>query len=307
VRWCFFSLLVRLVKIMDVALPILSNILIPGLLFAVIAGSFSLIYSVTRVLHLAHGATVITAGYAFYAALTLWHWPLWLAVIFSTAVAALLGMAINSQIYERMRKTGSVSIAGTLIATISILLIIENLLLAIFGSDTKFFSDLQGQVNTFGSVNVTDNEIRIMIFCPILLIILTLFLAKTRIGKALRAVADNEMVAEVVGISSRRMRMMAFAIGSVFAGMAGILFAIEYSLVPSMVIMATIMMFFRTILGGIGSIGGAVIGSLLTETVTALTGWYWNIGWVQLTSFLFTFLVLLIRPQGLLGKKKRSL
>ncbi|MSR85509.1 branched-chain amino acid ABC transporter permease, partial [Candidatus Uhrbacteria bacterium] len=278
-----------------------------GLLFALITASFSLIYSVTRVLHLAHGAVMIAAGYAFYTGLTLWHWPLWLAIIFAIIIATALGLLINSQIYERMRKNGVVSIAGTLIATISILLIIQNVLLAVFGSATKFFSALQGQVHTFGTVNVTDNEVRIIILCPILLILLTLFLSKTRIGKALRAVADNEMVAEVVGISARRMRMMVFGIGSALAGIAGILFAIEYSLVPSMVVMATLAMFFRTILGGIGSIGGAVLGSLLIETVIALTGWYWNIGWVQLTSFIFTFLVLLIRPHGLLGKIKRSL
>ncbi|MDO8617839.1 MAG: branched-chain amino acid ABC transporter permease [Candidatus Uhrbacteria bacterium] len=290
---------------MDLILQLISNVLIPGLLFALIAAGFSLTYSVTRVLHLANGGVVIVAGYGFYTGYSLWHWPIWSASLLAIAIAILTGLFINAQIHERMREHGIVSAAGMLVATISVLLIIQNILLAIFGSAPKSFADLQGTVHEFGPVIFTDHEIRILVLIPILLIIFILLLKKTKTGKALRAVADHEQVAEVVGIASRKMRMLAFGISSFLAGIAGILFAIEYNLDPSMGIMITVRMIFRAILGGVGSIGGAILGSLSTETIVALTGYYWNVSWVDFSSFLLTFVVLLIRPNGILGKKKR--
>lgn len=291
---------------MDVALQILSNILIPGAIFALVTIGFSLIYSVTRILHVAHGGVVITAGYAFFAALSLWQWPVWAAIVFALGIALALNLVVNEFIYERLRDRTAISVAGALIATLSALLIIENVNLAFFGSATKSFPKLSGALHEFGPVIFSDHELRILTIAPILLLALFLFLARTRSGKALRAVADHESVAEVVGISSKKMRRLAFGIGSFLAGAAGILFAIEYNLEPSMSTMVAIRMFFRAILGGVGSVGGAVVGSLVLETGSALTSWFWNSGWIDFTMFVITCLVLLFRPQGLFGKSKRS-
>jgi branched-chain amino acid transport system permease protein len=291
---------------MDLALNLLANILIPGSIFALITVGFSLIYSVTRILHIAHGGVMLAAGYAFYAGYSLLEMPTWAAVLMALITAVILGGFINSVIYEKFRDKKSVSAAGSLIATISLLLIIQNVLLAMFGSATKSFSELQGSIHKIGPVLVTEHEIRTIIISAVILVLLSIYLIKSRVGKALRAVAENETVAEVVGISSYRMRSTAFIIGSLMAGIAGILFAIEYNLEPTMSTMIAVRMFFRAIVGGVGSVAGAILGTMILETGAALTGWYWNVAWIDLVGFAITFIILLFLPNGLLSKRKRK-
>lgn len=291
---------------MDIALQLFVNTLIPGSIFALATVGFSLIYSVTRTFHVAQGAVLIAAGYAFYAGISMLALPVWAAVLFALAAAVLLGVLMNSLVYERMRTRAAVSTAGTLIATLSLLLIVENTILAYFGSSTKTFLKLSGSIHEFGPVLISTHEIRILVITPIILFVLVWFLRKSRIGKALRAVAEHETVAEVVGISSKKMRTLAFVIGSFLAGISGIFFAIEYNLEPSMSTMAAVRIFIRAILGGVGSIGGGAIGSYLTEAVMQLTGWYWNMAWIDFMSFVVAMLILIVKPAGLFGKKKRS-
>ena len=119
--------------------------------------------------------------------------------------------------------------------------------------------------------------------------------------------ADHESVAEVVGISSKKVRRLIFAIASFLAGVAGVLFVIQYNLEPNMATNVSIRMFYHALVGGIGTVGGAVLGSIIMQAVFVLTGWYLELTWANLMEFIVLFIVLLIRPQGLLGKKKRSI
>lgn len=291
---------------MDIAIQLFVNVLIPGSIFALGTVGFSLIYAVTRVFHLAQGGVMIAAGYALFAGVSLLEWPAWAAVLLALAVAVILGGFMNAIVYERMRTRTIVSTAGTLIATLSLLLIVQNILLAFFGSAAKTFGKLSGDIHEIGPVLISTHEIRVLVLTPIILLALGLFLWKSRTGKALRAVADHETVAEIVGISSKKMRALAFVIGSLLAGISGVLFAIEYNLEPSMSTMASVRVFLRAILGGVGSIGGGALGSYLTEAVMVLTGWYWNAAWIDFMAFVMIMAVLLIKPVGLFGKKKRS-
>ena len=155
----------------------------------------------------------------------------------SRSVSAVLGWFTNRAIYERMRVRGIASVAGTLIATLSLMFILQNALLAIFSSDTKTFPALQGALHTIGPVNMTDHELRLVVISLALVGMTHLFLFHTRLGKALRAVADQATNAEVVGISAQKIPDLVFILGSSLAGVAGILFAIEYGLDPSMATM----------------------------------------------------------------------
>jgi branched-chain amino acid transport system permease protein len=272
-----------------------------------VCAGFSVIYSVTRVLHLAQGGVVILAGYLFYTGINFWHWPILPSVLFSLVLTTGIGIGINHFIYERLRHKAVLSMAGALVATFSLLLILNYSLLAIYGSATRSFSDLQGTIHQFGSVLLSTNEIRIFIFCPLLLFLFFFFLKWTRTGKAIRAVAENQEVAEVVGISSKQARAIIFLIGSFLAACVGILYGIEYNLEPEMSVLVAVNIFNRAILGGIGSVGGALTGSLLIQSVVELTTWYWNVAWEAVMSFGVLFLVLIFRPNGLLRKSKRSL
>ncbi len=292
---------------MDVILPLLSNVLIPGTLFALVAAGFSLIYAVTRVIHVAHGGVTVAAGYVFWFCWSALDLPALLAAAVAVAAAVALGVGMNVAVYERLRGRRAVSAAGILIATLSLLLIVQNALTALFGAGTVPLAALQGRTRDVLGVILTTHELRILAIGPAALAALALWLSRSRTGTALRAVADHETVAEVVGIDSRRMRTMAFALGSALAGLAGVLLSIEYNLEPGMGVSVALRMFFRAVLGGIGSIGGAVVGSLVTETGVALTAWYVNSAWTDLASFLLTFAVLTVRPQGLFGARRRSI
>lgn len=290
---------------MDVALSLGTNILIPASIFVLLIVGFSLIYSVTRVMHVAHGAVAILGGYVF-------HWLFHLleiapipAAIFAIMLAGITGVSLNEFVYEKLRDSRAVSGAGLLIATLSLLLLIQNAVLALFGSSTKTFRELKGSVHAIGSILLSRHEILILAGVPLILAGLWWFLKKTRSGKALRAVADHEGVAEVVGIDARSARRLVFAIASVLAGLGGVLFAIQYNLEPNMATSVSVRMFYHALVGGIGTVGGAVLGSVLMQGVFVLTGWYLESTWANLLEFLVLFCGLLIRPQGLLGMKKR--
>lgn len=292
---------------MELALQLGINVLIPASVFVLLIVGFSLIYSITRVMHVAHGAVAIFSGYMFHFFYSVIGMHVAIAVTASIVLATLLGLFLNELVYERLRDQRTVSAAGILIATLSLLLIIQNGMLALFGSGTKTFRSLKGSVYSFGPVLLSRHELLILLLVPVLLLLLWLFLKKTRWGKALRAVADHESVAEVVGISSKKARRLIFGIASVLAGIGGILFVIQYNLEPNMATSVSVRMFYHALVGGIGSVGGAVLGSVLMQGVFVLTGWYLEVTWANMMEFLVLFVVLLARPNGLLGKRKRSI
>lgn len=292
---------------MDVALQLASNVAIPGALFALVAAGFSLIYAVSRTVHLAHGGVALLGGYVFWYAWSVLAIPPLAAAAAAIAAATLLGLLLHALVYERLRGRAAVSGAGMLVAALSVLLISQNALLAFFGAQTRSLAALQGPTVALGPVIVTRHEILLVALSLAAVAALAAWLRHSRTGTALRAVADHEAVAEVVGISSRRMRALAFGVGSALAGLGGILFAVEYGLEPGMSTGIAVRAFFRAITGGIGSVLGALVGSGLIETATALTAWFWNGAWTDAVSFLLAFLVLLARPRGLLGRTRRAL
>lgn len=290
---------------MTVLPALISNILISASVFALLASGFVLVYSVTRMMHLAQGAVAMVAGYVFYAAYAFYGMSVWAALLSSLVLTICLGLLLWWLVYERLRTRVAVSSAGALMATFSLMLILQNGLLIVFGSSTRSLREWQGEIHSVMGVPWTEHQMRMVVISIVLIIALTCLLRFTRLGKALRAVADHETVAEVVGIPTKKMRGMAFAISSFLAAVAGILFAIEYGLEPSMSTMVTVRMFFRAIVGGITSVPGSVVGSLLNEAFVVGASWIWTSTWADAVSFVLTVVVLLIFPAGLMGRERR--
>ncbi len=291
---------------MDVALPLLVNIFIPSASLVLLVAGFSLVYSVSRVMHIAHGAVAILAGYLFWFGYSVRGLPFAVAAFASLAIAVVVGLGLNEIVYERLRSRRNVSGAGLMIATLSVLIIIENLTLGLFGSSTKSFPDLKGAVHAFGSAVVTDAQLYSMILTAFLMGGLIACIRWTKTGKALRAVADHEGAAEIVGISSLNMRRLAMGIASAFGAIGGMLFAVEYNLEPTMATTVAVRIFTVALVGGIGSFGGAIAGTLVMSAVFVLTGWFWQLGWTTFVEFSVLFLVLLLRPKGLLAVSRRD-
>jgi len=192
-----------------------------------------------------------------------------------------------------------------LIASIALLILFESLILLFFGADVKTINLIKVEkgLEFFGAI-ITPLQIVIIITSVVLLVLLFIFMKRTKLGKAMRAVSDNKDVAEIVGISSKRIFAWSFIIGSAVAGVAGILIGLEQNLEPTMGTNLMIKGFTGAIIGGIGSVPGAILGSFLLGLAENFGIWFLPSGYKDAIAFVILFAFLLFRPQGILGIKK---
>lgn len=289
---------------MTIALQLAINILIPTALYGLIAAGFSVFYAVSRVQHLAIGASAAGAGYTFFVLLKS-GFSLPLAVLAVLAVAATIGLLCNALVYERLisrqRFSSLVAIAGS----IMLLLIGQSVLLMIFGSQPKSvpLALAQMRFEVLGA-SVTLNQLISVPLALVIILAFFLYLKYSRIGVAIRAASDNPEVAEIVGINTRRVRYYAMLLISLLAGVAGVLLALEFNLEPYASNLQAIRGFARTIVGGIGSVPGVLLSGLLMDGAEHIGGFFLNSSYKELYSFVIVFLFLLLRPQGLFGTKQ---
>ncbi len=288
---------------MDLALALFANILIPGALFALVAAGYTLVARTTHIPHLAHGGVVLTSAYVFAAFVP--ERGLLIAGFLALMSSILLGLGCFF-VYEQLRFHRSLSTSSMLMCALSLLLIIQNGLLICFGSSTLTRPVLRGHLMNFGPIRWSVLDLTTLILSTVLLVGLVWWLRRSRLGTAIRAVGDQETVAEIVGISASWVRELVFVIASALGAVAGMLYVGEYGLEPSMATTIAIRMFFRASAGGIGSIAGAIVGSMTQETVMQLTSWFVSPGWMDAAGFVFVLLVLLIRPDGIISKNTRD-
>lgn len=287
-------------------LQLLINGLIAGAIYALVASGFSLIYSTCKFVHFAHGATIAFSAYFlyfFFATLGLSFWP---AVILAIICACILGWLMNKIVYKKLRKRKASNVI-LLIASFALLILLESLILMLFGADVKTigFIKIAKGLEFLGAI-ITPLQIVIIAVSIVLLVLLYLFMKKTKIGKAMRAVADNKDVAEIVGISSEKIYAYSFIVGSAIAGIAGILVGLEQNLEPTMGTNLMIKGFTGAIIGGIGSVPGAILGSFLLGLVENFGIWFLPSGYKDAIAFVILFIFLLFRHQGILGIKRNN-
>ena len=283
---------------------LLVNGLIAGAIYSLIATGFSIIYSTCRFAHFAHGAVAAFAGYilfTFYQSLNL---NFWLSSFLAIISAAFLGYFLNLTIYKQLRKRKATS-AVLLIASIALLILIESLILLFWGANIKTinFIEVAPGIEKLGAI-ITPLQITIILISVILYVGFLLFMKRTKLGKAMRAVADNKDVAEIVGISAEKIYSWSFTIGSAIAGLAGILIALEQNLNPTMGTGLMIKGFTGAIIGGIGSVPGAILGSYILGLAENFGIWFLPSGYKDAIAFVLHFLFLLFKPQGILTIKK---
>ncbi len=282
---------------------LLVNTIVPGALFGLAAASFTLIHRVTKVLHLAHGGVVMVGAYGYFWA----HragWGTGGAVALALVAATVAALLVALLVYEPLRARAPLSSIGNLIASFASLLVIEALLLMVFGSRTRSAPPLvvDHRYDILGG-SITTHQLVIIVIAAVCVTALAVFLRRTRLGMAMRAVADHEEVAAVVGIAPRRVRCWAYAIAGCLAGVTGVLLAGELAFEPRHAVSVAIASFARSIIGGIGSIPGAFSGSLLTDLAMNLWTWVGPTAFREVAALLLVILVLLFRPWGLFGRK----
>ncbi len=285
----------------------LANGLIFGLLYALIALGLSVIFSIMRVVNFAHGEFFMLGGYVLFA-LTV---PLGLPPLLGL-VGAMAGVAAFGVVVERLllRPIYTTRIERpeeyAIILTFGLGLLLQNAALTGIGpyelTPASFFS---GSANVMGDLWLSRDRLFAAGMAVVLIAAALVFFYRTWWGKALLATAQNRLGAAVVGIDVIAMNRLAVAIASLLAGAAGALIAPIFLVYPDVGIVPVVKAFTIIVLGGLGSIPGAVIGALLLGVVEALGSVYISVAYRDVYAFLLLILVLLFRPQGLLGQRER--
>ena len=282
---------------------LLVNSLIIGSIYALVASGFSLIYSTNKFMHFAHGVMVAVSAYLLFLTFDLLHISFWISCILTLIGAAILGLGTYRLLYLPLQNRKSSNVI-LLIASVGILILFENLLLLIFGADIKtigFISVSKGM--EFAGVIITPLQAIIILTSIIIFIALWLFMNYTKLGRNMRAVSDNKELANIIGINHRAVADLSFILGSVLAGIAGILIGLEQNLAPTMGMNLIIKGFTGAIIGGITSVPGSVIGSYILGIAENYGIWWLPSEYKDAIAFVLLFIFLLFKPNGLFGKK----
>lgn len=289
---------------MAIATQLILNGIIAGAIYALVASGFSLIYSVTKFMHLAHGAVLALGAYLLYTFAVASGLNFWLSILLTLVCSCIAGVAIDWLVYKQLRKRRA-SGAVLLIASIAVLIFMNSLILAIWGADVKTVPTRNPVFDVVGA-RITLIQVDIIVVSALLLLALWWLVKKTKLGKAMRAVADNKDVAQTVGIDPERIYTYTFAIGSFLAGIAGVLIGIEQNLYPQMGLSLVIKGFTGAVIGSLASVPGSVLGSFILGLVENIGIWWLPSGYKDAIAFVLLFIFLLFKPSGLLGVKVRE-
>lgn len=280
-----------------------------GSIYALVALGYTMVYGIAKLINFAHGDIIMVGGYTVFLAISLPVFksglPLWLAVVPAIVVCTILGVFIERIAYRPLRNSSRISL---LITTIGVSLFLQNLFVKIFSSSAKPIPALFPQKSIdFGGTHLSFATVITVVSTVVLTYLLNLFVNKTKHGKAMLAVSEDYGAAELVGINVNQVMTMTFAIGSALAGVASVLYVSSYPQIqPFMGSMLGIKAFTAAVLGGIGSIPGAVVGGLILGIIEVMTRAYMSSAYADAIVFVVLIVVLLVQPNGLFGKLEKE-
>ena len=272
-----------------------------GSIYALIALGYTMVYGIAKMLNFAHGDIIMIGAYAGIIAVGQMNLPPLAAVLLSILICALLGVLIEFLAYKPLRQAPPLSV---LITAIGVSYFLQNLALILFGSQQKAYPTLAVMSHyTIGGVTVDGISILTLLVTAVIMVVLTFFINKTRLGKAMRAVSEDKAAASLMGISVNGTITLTFAIGSALAAVASIFYGMSYVYIkPTTGAMPGIKAFTAAVFGGIGSVPGAMLGGILLGVIEQLSKTYISTMWSDAIVFGVLVLVLVVKPTGLLGK-----
>ena len=275
-----------------------------GSVYALIALGYTMVYGIAKMLNFAHGDVIMVGAYLIYVVSTMQGLPVWVGILASVVGCTALGMLIERLAYKPLRGAQSLAV---LITAIGVSYFLQNAALLIFGSSPKSFSSVINRkpLRLFsGNLVISWEAILTLTVSILIMIALTIFISKSKQGKAMRAVSEDRAAAQLMGINVNRTITLTFAIGSALAAVAGILLCSSYpTLTPYTGAMPGIKAFTAAVFGGIGSIPGAMLGGVLIGIIQMLANGYISTQLSDAIVFAVLIIVLLVKPTGLLGKK----
>ena len=275
-----------------------------GSIYAIIALGYTMVYGIARMLNFAHGDIIMVGGFAIFTVVSTLNLPPVLGILTAVTVCTILGVTIERVAYRPLRGASSLAV---LITAIGVSYLLQNVALLIFGSNARQFTSVVTLPNlklADGALTISSVTIVTIISCIVIMIGLTSFINKTKVGQAMLAVSEDNGAATLMGIDVNRTIAITFAIGSALAAVAGALLCSTYpSLTPYTGSMPGIKAFVAAVFGGIGSIPGALIGGILLGVIENLSKAYTSSQLSDAIVFSVLIVVLLVRPTGILGKK----
>jgi len=282
------------------------NILVSCSLYLTIAVSYSIIYYITKIFHLAHAAVITFGAYfLFYFNQTL-GLPLMLAATIAILLSAMIGMACDYLIYKQMRKK-EVPLLFFLIASLGLYIVLQNVISIVFGDDNKILNTSTVSVGKeFFGAYITDIQIAIVFVSASIFVLVNLFLKFTRTGRAIRAVSSNSELSNIHGIPSNTIILIVFGISSAIAAVVGMLSAMETNMNPTFGFNLLLYGIVAMIIGGVGSMYGLVGGAILLASAQHIVTYYIGSQWMNTITYVILITFLLYKPLGFSGKQLKK-
>ena len=278
--------------------------LLLGGVYALAASGLTLIFGVMKVINIAHGAFVVVAAF-----ITYWLWdsigidPL-LAIVITTPIVFAVGWVTYKVVVSPIR---TAPMASTVLLTFGLALVLEGAMGEIWGNNSTAIRPSYGDESfTLAGLFLPKAQVYGGLVAVLVLVLLWLVLIKSWLGRAIRAAASNPSSAELVGIKVASVAALVFALGIAAAGAAGAITGVLYPFVPGSHYQWIARLLAIVVLGGLGSLNGAVLGAVLFGLAETITASYWSPAWATAVPYAVVFAVLLVRPQGLLGTRLRE-
>lgn len=274
-----------------------------GSVYAIIALGYTMVYGIAKMLNFAHGDVIMIGGFVVFSTVSSLGLPPMLGILISVIVCTILGVTVERVAYKPLRQASKLAV---LITAIGVSYFLQNVALLIYGANTKSFTSVVKMAPlklADGKLTISGETIVTVIACIIIMVTLTLFIKKSKIGRAMLAVSEDKGAAQLMGVNVNATIAITFAIGSALAAIAGVLLCSAYpSLTPYTGAMPGIKAFVAAVFGGIGSIPGAFIGGILLGIIEILSKAYISSQMADAIVFAVLIVVLLVKPTGILGK-----
>ena len=288
---------------MEIIFSTLINGLSLGGIYAMIALGYTMVYGIAKMLNFAHGDVIMIGGYLIYVFMAMGN-PL-LAILLSVIGCVILGITIERVAYRPLRGASPLAV---LITAIGVSYLLQSLAQIIFGSATKMVTVYEfGAIKLFGAT-IQISALVTLAVTVVVMVLLTLFVKYTRLGRAMIAASEDRAAAQLMGINVNAIITITFAIGSALAALAGLFYLLKAPAVSNtMGAMPGIKAFTAAVIGGIGSIPGAMLGGILLGVVESVSYKITAIApYTDAIEFSILIIILLVRPTGFLGKKRRE-
>ena len=289
---------------MDLFGQLLANGLGNGAHYALLGLGFGLIFTTTRIVHFAYGPVFAVSAFAVWLATAAVGLPLSIGVVFAPVTAAAAGGLVYWFAYRPFERRG-MSSHSVLILSLGLSIVLESLLTLGFGPNIHTIPDFAPPIFILGPVFLTGLQIAEVIAALCVAGAALLFLRQTRYGQAILALSDDRDMARIVGIDTDRISLIVFAMGSAIASVAAVFTLLNEGATPSMGFNPVFVAFVVSVVGGLGSIPGSVLGGFLVGLVESLGLWKIPTEWQNSIAFVLLFVVLLVRPQGLFAGARR--